>query len=227
MRTGKLIVADSDNIIPGWNLADETLWDFGDHAEHMPVSRSLPGGYGSIQFDPENNPPNEIIRVAKSIRFSMEPEEDYFVGYGIWGSSQKGGPTYKTKAKIVFYDRDGDEIDEISFGYETSDAGGLNKIDGAIVTPTGTQTADFRLYVWGGITERLLEMGTPIARKKQIGALLIKPNSITGAELIQTQEIISSTAQMGALTVGTANILHNAVANPATAVRGNRQNALK
>ena len=138
--------------------------------------------------------------------------------------------------QVQWIDAAGAEISVTSLPAGTLTTSWQSRAPEAVVAPSGAAYARFRLYVLGGAAGTGY-FGNIRIERQRAASILITPNSITGAQLITTQAIITANAQLADavisnakignlqvdnakianLTVGTGKIANNAVSDGAAA----------
>lgn len=116
------------------------------------------------------------------------------------------GTHYRASAELRFSSRDGaevitDTIDEV----DTTAAGLVDFTEARITVPANMRLCRFRWRL--SETNGDVRFFAPSVKRAEKGAILITPESIGGAQLITTEELITNFAQMGNATVGTLTIM--------------------
>lgn len=143
--------------------------------------------------------------------FACKPGDRFTVAFDYAGAG--GTISLDFGAQIVWFDEDGVEVSVSSVpvtGYALTDWASIAPV--AVVAPSGAVSALPRLYILGGSTGSGFISDLRLERQRA-GSVLITPNSITGAQLVTTEALITANAQIANGVIANANIADLTVTN--------------
>lgn len=178
------------------------------------IARDTGSGFTAVSTMPfpfaletDNDPlSNQIF--YQDERLSCGPGDRFTISYQFAAKTTTVGGSASASFGIQaqWLDAAGAEISVSTVGVTNNTSGAWqSRAPTAVQAPAGAASVRFRAYVLAGTTGRGVLGNIRIDRQRD-AAILIRPNSITGAQLIQTDVLISNSAQMGSLVVDTANI---------------------
>ena len=178
----------------GWAVAAR------DPLSGTPAIASMPTAY-AVQTDVD---PLSDQFFAQAEPFACRAGDRFTVSFDYAGAG--ASISLNMGAQIVWFDEVGTAVDVSSVavtGYAST--AWASRAPAAVEAPVGAVFAMARLYILGGSTGSGFISNLKLDRQRA-GSVLITPNSITGAQLITTQAIITASAQMADAVIARANI---------------------
>ncbi len=212
-----LTVHDWTNMVPDnqittsdvWNI-DNVIWEIIEKNTDTVDGRSI----GEINYIGPY-PGTGYSGVSAGPFFRVNAGDELFWSYRVRRGDSVGGTTaYEARANIIWYDEDDVQITNESIGSVVTSASAQNR-SGTVTVPSGAITAQWRWSINHNNTDtniNWIRFHSPVLRRRA-GTVDIRDGAIT-ADKVTTSELITLSAQIGALTVGTLQIIEDAVTEP-------------
>ncbi len=154
--------------------------------------------------------PDAALQAVTVARFDCKPGQRFTSEFDAAAANQGSGINLTAGLRFLWYDASGAFISQTARAVTITAAPWATRTGAIAVAPTGAAYATVQAYRAGGDVGAVYITNMEVLRQRS-GSLLITPQSITGAELIATEAVITQEAQIGALTVGSAAIRELAV----------------
>lgn len=226
LSTASLVVTDgSGELIPNWNFFSGDLrgWTqkIGTAAYVAQKTAGLPGMSTANALYAVAIPAGATAHtVATTQRFPAAENQRFSYSFEAACSGNATGAT--ARMRVRFFDQGGAYINGANTAITVTSTSWVQGA-GEVVAPAGSVSAEVSLVLTPAVDQILYCTNISLVRQRS-GAILITPNSIGGAQLITTEELITAAAQIGQavivgahiqdLTVDTLKIAGNAITVP-------------
>lgn len=171
-----------------------------DAASGTPAIANMPTAY-AVQTDTD---PLADQFFDQAEAFACRAGDRFSISYDYAGAG--GSIDLDMGAQILWFDEDGAVVSTSDVAVtDYASTAWASRAPGAVVAPSGAVFGLARLYILGGSTGTGFIANLKLDRQRA-GSVLITPNSITGAQLITTEAIITANAQLGTAVIASANI---------------------
>lgn len=189
----KLVAVDVTNLVPDSQLIDDDSWtlpaDFSWNASPDPNFNAI----RSIQYSNSGNPGTGFSANVESDLFPVEQGEEYYAEFKTFNGA--AAQEYDPRARILWYDSAGTLIFPPSWFRDLHQgpggAAGIRTHSINTTAPAGAVKALFACDTDYSNTTTGYNLGDITVRKRQSGATVIKPGSLT-TELVDTTDFAAS-----------------------------------
>ncbi|RHZ96455.1 hypothetical protein D1114_07020 [Cereibacter sphaeroides] len=154
--------------------------------------------------------PDAAVQFVRVGRFDCRAGDRFVATFDRAAANQGSGINGVAGIRYVWYDASGAPLTPTARGVTITTAPWTTEKTAVAVAPAGASSCILQAYRGAGDVGEIYITNMEVLRQRS-GSLLIAPQSITGAELIATEAVITQQAQIGALTVGSAAIRKLAV----------------
>lgn len=154
--------------------------------------------------------PDAATQVVAVGRCECKPGQRFTSAFDWAAASTGAGINLTAGLRFLWYNASGGFISQTPRGLAITGSGWGSSTGAVAEAPAGAAYVIIQAYRAAGGVGAVYITNMEVLRQRS-GSLLIAPQSITGAELIATEAVITQEAQIGALTVGSAAIRELAV----------------
>lgn len=171
-----------------------------DAASGTPAIANMPTAY-AVQTDTD---PLADQFFDQAEAFACRAGDRFSISYDYAGAG--GSIDLDMGAQILWFDEDGVVVSTSDVAVtDYASTAWASRAPAAVVAPSGAVFGLARLYILGGSTGTGFIANLKLDRQRA-GSVLITPNSITGAQLITSEAIITASAQMADAVISNAKI---------------------